>query len=157
MKAIILTTIKIERLKECLDKKVFGLSEKLLTKLGHKILELENKDLLYIKMKSAKSFIIGPFQITKNKPKINIIKNRGVWFKVSKEHIYSGLPWWIIEGFNWLIFFKYDSRRVKAITEENLKNENILIKDYGIIDGNTEKKLQRFLIRYGIALERLLK
>lgn len=141
MKTLILSTIQKERLQECLNKKVYGLSEGMVRKLDRNIFEINFDDFLYLKLKKQIPIILGPFKI-KNKPfQIKSIQSKGVWFKIEKNYTNKNLPWWIIEGFNWLIFFDFLDNKIMEIQESKLKESNLFVPDYGIIQTGKDEEL----------------
>lgn len=149
MKSLILSTIQKERLIECSAKKVYGLSNGIIKKIDKNIFTVDLNDLLYIKLKKPIPTLFGPYMI-KTKPKqIKSIQVKGVWNKVDKEHISKKLPWWIVEGFNWLIFFDIINNKVFKIKESTLNKSNLFIPDYGILQSGKDRELLYLIKKRG--------
>ncbi|MBM3709873.1 MAG: hypothetical protein FJW61_05580 [Actinobacteria bacterium] len=149
MQSLILTTIEKERLIECLNKRVFGISNLMIKRLGQKVFSINLGDYIYIKTKKHESIITGPFIIVEKVNKLKILQNKGVWYKIDKNYVDRDLPWWIVEGFNWLIYFDYKNNETLSIEEKYLIDNNIFIKDYGILDQITEVKLFNYINTHG--------
>ena len=152
MQSLILTTIEKERLLECFNKKVFGISNMMIKKLSQKVFNICFGDYIYIKIKKHESIITGPFIIIESTKKFKILQNKGVWYKIDKNYINEDLPWWVIEGFNWLIYFDYINNKILSIKEKDLIKNNIFIKDYGVLDKIIGEKLFNFIKNYGVSL-----
>lgn len=133
---------------ECLNKKIYGMSPGMLRKL--KIFyEIKKDNLVYLRLKSKDQLIAGPFEII-NKPEgMFLIEQRGCFYKIDYEKSNKDvIPWWIAEGYTWLIFLK-SFYNTKIINLKTLISNNIKLPNYGYLVNKDAEKLKEIITKRG--------
>lgn len=146
----IVNSTRYERLTECIKKGVYGLSEGMLRKVGSFLKNSCENDILFLKLSTAPQMIVGPFYITNLPKNLNAEKSYGKCFKINTLETSNYIPWWVAEGFNWLIFFKTESESKYAELNENMNIPNI-----AKLSESTLNKLLQYLKDKGKPLEEL--
>jgi len=148
-KSWIFSITDTNRFIECINKKVYGMSPGMLRKL--KIFnEVKKDNLLYLKLRSSDQLLAGPYKII-NKPEgMILIEEKGCFYKIDYEKSNKNVvPWWIAEGYTWLIFLK-SFHHTRIIDLKILISNHIKLPDYGYLMNKDKQKLEEIIIKKGI-------
>jgi len=133
---------------ECLNKRIYGMSPGILRKLKF-FNEVKKDNFVYLKLRDINCLIAGPFEII-NKPEgMFLIEQRGCFYKIDYEKSNKDvIPWWIAEGYTWLIFLKsfYDTNIINLKT---LIYDNIKLPNYGYLLNKDAQKLKEIITKRG--------
>ena len=123
----------------------------MLRKIGSFLKNSCKDDIVFLKLTSTPELIAGPFYISNRPEDLIVEKSIGQCHKINIDNSHSNLPWWIAEGFNWLIFFNKSSTSKFAVI-----NKNINLPNLGILSDIMANNLLEFLNKNGKNVKELV-
>lgn len=142
--AIIVPISKKERLLECFNKKVYGFSDAIFRRVRKNLLDITPGSNIYLRYKDNMDIILGNFVVTEKPKMLTATETYGLIQKVEiREDSKNLLPWWIGEGFSWLIFFEIENViNYIDITKDYFKNSKLNILEYQILSSEVNNTLR---------------
>jgi hypothetical protein len=145
-------TYTFGRLKACIQKAMYGVSNTAFTKeMPQELHDAGVGDIIFISEKEVSgNALFGPFYIVNDRPPISYKSRKGVWVDVDeKKTPPKEIAYWVeLEKFNWcLLFDKTLLDRISIVWPYNWKNLRVDLPTWGLVKGDDAAKLIQFALK----------